>query len=876
MSVEFSPPVRRRLRRASLAGLALVAGLALAWLAAGLLFHALADRGRLARWSEARLEAALNRDVELREASLSVFPRPTAVLSDLRIGNPPGFDAPPLARIDRVRLRVALWPLFRRRIVVEEVQLSDAALRLATLPDGRTNFGDFSPAGGPSPPSGPPPFRLRVEEVELEGGSLSYRGAATGPELEARDLSGRARLGAGDGGTELRLAVRAGDVRLTPSPDGPTPAPVPMRLELEGRLPDGDLVVERGRATVAEIALRISGRVDSLARPARRLDLRVAADTVELADVADLVRRFRGGEPDGGTGGPGLAGRLSLDLDVRGPWGPGRRPDVDGAASLSDGRVDGGDATLARDLTGQARVDGDSVIVERLRGRLLDGDLDADGVLRLDSARSWRLRVRARPRLRSLAARAGGDTALLDGAVEADLALRGRGAGRASIRAAGTLRAHEIVLARPGWAAPLRVPSGTVRLSGDSAAGAGLPVLADGDTLRLDLAVAGVPSRLLAEGAVPTFEATLRGPRLDLDALLGASSGDEVTRTRLALARLGGRPVEGRSAERLAAARAGLPDSAPASGTLRVELDELIRRPRRLTGVSARLELAPGRLGVAGADFGALGGQVRLSGEASLGAAPAPFRLRVHGEDLDAEALLATSTPVGRLVSGRAELSLEVAGRLDSLLLPLPEGLSGEGRLVFTKGRMRPNPVTSVLAAALRAPGLESPGFRRWEQPFTLRADTLFLASSAPEGTALPLRLGGTIGLGGGLGLAVVGEVPAATARELSGRVGGLPGSLLDRLAGGGPLPVALRVVGTVEEPRVELDTDALRDILEDAARREAGEATRRGAGELLRRLLGRTGEPPADTAAGRDTAGTTPADTAAGRDTAGTASGGG
>lgn len=865
MNRQLSPRARRRLRRAGLAGLGLAAALGLAWLALGLLFQGLLDRGRVARWSEARLEAALGRDVELGEVALSGFPRPEVALADLRIGPPRGVDAPPLARVDRVRLRVALWPLLRRRVVVEEAELSGAAIRVVALADGRSSLGGFAPGGGPERPSGRSPLSVRVREVRLEGGSVTYRRAGAGPELAARGVSGRARLGPGGDRGAIALEVRADSVRLAGPPGGEATAPLPVRIRLDGRLAEGGLALEDARASAGGVSLRISGRVDSVARAVRRVDLRVNADPVELAEAASLARRVGGGRP--GDGGPELAGRLSVDLAVRGPWGAGRRPEVAGLASLREGRIGPAGEAPARELAGGARIDGDSVTLARLRGRLLGGEMEAAGALRLDSARSWRLRLRARPRLRRLAALRGADTTRLDGAVAADLVLRGRGGGASALRASGTLHPEDLAVARPGWSAPLRVPSGTVRLAGDSAVAEGLPLVAAADTLRLDLAVAGVPARLLRDGPVPTFDSALRGPRLDLDALLGAPPGDGETRSRLALSRLGGRPVEGRSAERLAAARAGLPDSAPAAGTLRVEVGELVRRPRRLTDVSARLELAPGRLEVAGADFGALGGRVRLSGGAGLGAAPAPFRLSVRAEGLEGGELLATSTPAGRLVTGRADLTLEASGRLDSLLLPLPQGLSGEGRLVFGEGRMRPNPVTSALAAALRTPALESPGFRRWEQPWTLRGDTLFLAPSAPEGLPLPLRLGGAVGLGGRLDLAVVGEVPAATARALAGRVGGLPGALLDRAAGGGPLPVALRLAGSAEDPRVELDAGALREALEGAARREAGEAARREAGSLLRRLLRRPGAPPADTAgaasdttgAGRDAAGAAP-----------------
>lgn len=857
MSPQLSSRARGRLRRAGLIGLALAVLAAVAWFGVGLLFQRLLDQERLARWSEARLEATLNRDVHLERVALSVFPRPAAELHGLRVDNPSDLELPaPLLRLERARLQVALWPLLRRRVVVEEVMLIGPELHLSALEDGRSNYGDLVPSDGSEPPAGGSPFHMEVEEVRLEDGSLIYRRPGTGLRLEVKKITVRAAIPPADGARLLDADLEIGALGAEGLPGGRRLRPIPARLTLEGRLGrDGGLVLEAGRIRAGDVSLGISGRVDSLARPVRRLDLRLAADPVPVTAFRELLGRLApkadGGapEPDRDGTAPEAAGRLSVDLAVSGPWGPELRPDLGGTVRLREGRAGpaGGPAVI-REATALVRVDQDSLSLEELRGRLLEGELEARGALRLDSTRRWRLSVRARPSLDAWPRERNGEFAGLGGTVETDLALRGSGAERSSVRAAGTLRPRGLTFARPDWSGPLEFPSGTVRLAGDSAVAEGMPVVAGGDTLLLDLTVSGALDRVLRDGPVPSVAGVLRGGRLDLDAVLGRPSGEEISRTRLALARLGGRPVEGMAVQRLVADRAGLPDSLPVRGTLRLEVEELIRRPRRLTDVSLRLELSPGGLSVTDARFGFLGGRAEGGGSLALGAPPAPFRLRLRMEEVPAAELLATSTPVGRLVTGRAAVELEVAGRVDSLLLPVAEGLEGSGRLVFTEGQLRSNPVTSAVAAVLRSPALESPGFRRWQQPFTLRGDTLRLDPASLEGLPVPLRIGGTLGLGGRLDLTVTGDVPRETARALARGTAGLPASLLERLGEGGSLPVALRVAGTVDSPRVQVDAASLREALQAAARREAGEAARRGAEGLLRRLLDEP-PPPADTA---------------------------
>lgn len=854
MSFDLSPRARLRLRRLGVVALVVAAVGALAWLGLGLVLDRVLDEGRLARWGEARMSTSLNRDVGLEEVSLSVFPRPAVELTGLRVANPPGFETPALLRIERAQLQIALWPLLRREAVVEEVRLVGADVRLTALEDGRTNYGDFVPAGEPTGPDDrDPPLRIRMEEIRVEDGAFSYGRAASGLELTVQGIAGRASLSRRDEARQLELDVRADTVGVDGLPGGRTAPPLSGRLAAEGRLADDRLILDSGRVELGELAVRVAGSVDSLSRPIRRLALRVEADSVDAGALSRLLGRSGGG-PEGSPPEEraSVEGRLALDLDLRGGWGPDRRPEVDGLLRLRDGQLTSSDGVgLADDLTAEVQVGGDSLVLAGLEGRFLDGSLRSTGALRLDSARAWRLDLRASPVADRIAAARGVDTSLVDGAVAADLALRGRGSQAGAVRVEGTVRPLGLEVARPGWIGSLRLSDGTVELAGDSAVARAVQVVVAEDTLSVELTASGVPSRLIGDGPVPSIRGRLRGGRLDLDGLLGRERPDSVSWSRLALARLGGRRAAGRAPEELTSGRSPLADPLPVAGTVRVELDELIRRPHRLGEVSLDLELAAGRIAVSDARFTFLGGRGEGSAEIATGSSgPAPFGLRLQATGVSVADLLATSTPVGRLMTGTGDLELDVSGRLDSLLLPVVDGMEGGGRLVVRDGRLRPNPVTRVLADALRAPGLRNPELRSWELPFRLAADSLVLEPSSPQGLPLPLRIGGSLGLGGRLGLAVTGEVDRDAARALAERTGDLPGSLFDRIAGDRPLPIALRVVGTVDSPRVRVDAEALRDAMERAARDEAGETARRGARSLLERLLGEEQETAPDSAA--------------------------
>lgn len=864
---------RSTLRRAGLAVLVLAAIAVVGYLAVAVLLHAVADPERLARWTEQRLETSLDRDVAVGSVHLGVFPRLEVDVRNLRIDNPPEFEAPPFAEIDRVRLGVALLPLLRRRVEVDEAGASGAVVRLRVTEDGRSNYGDLVPAEGEeeAAPEGSAPLRVEVGHARVEGMSVSYRNDSTGLRAAAEELDGEASLGepSDDGGRALELDLEGSGLSASGLPGGGALSSRTGGLRLRGETgPDYRwLRIREGEIRLDPVGVGVEGRVDSLRSPVRHLELAIVSRSVAVADLAELAEDLTGGraagagEPSGAAPPSALdslrpAGTVALDLQVRGPLGPERVPEVAGTATLQDGRLGApGRPPLADELAGEVRIATDSLRLARLGGRLLDGTLEASGAVALDSPRAYRLSVRSAPQLETLPRAVPGLAAEpeLSGSVQLDLAVRGRAGSVAATRATGTARPAAVRVRREGWAGELALPGGTLRLTGDGLVGEALPVVAAGDTLQADLEMTGLFTSRAPDAAVPELTGEVRGGRLDLDALLGREAADSVTYGGLVFARLGGRPVAGRAPEELAGEEGfRRPTSSPVRGTLRAVLGRVDWGPYRLEDVDLLARLAPDRLEVTRARLTTFGG--RATGSFSLDLVPgpaAPFSLEMAIEEARAADLLATLTPLGRLATGTTSLSVATSGRLDTLLLPLPSGLSGDGRMEATDGQIRENPVTSALASTLSLPALRSPGFRAWTFPFEIRADTLRLPPGQLTGGPVPVDFAGRIGFGGALGLAATVGLPRQAASSLADQVGGLPSALLRRVAGGeGAVPVGLSLGGTVSEPRVTVEVDALRQALQSAVREEARSEVEERATGLLRRLLpGRSDTAPADTA---------------------------
>jgi AsmA protein len=839
-------------RFGKLARWALVAvlGAGVLYVGAAVLLHTLLDSESLRQRIETRMESNLARDVELGGVDLSVFPGLGVELRDLSVSSPEGMEAPPVASAEEVRLGIALLPLLRRRVRMDRASAEGVEVRLVVAEDGRSNFGDFVPEGDAAPDAGEAgesSFSLEVRDVRLDRGRIEYRDRATGREVVARDLSADATVQRDADVWRIDGRIAAGELRGRGYPAADRWSGRPVEATFDGRAgPEARwLEIGSGSARVGPVEVTVDGRVDSLRSPERLLDLRVRAGELALQDVASLALA-------GDAGGDRLSGVLGVDLEVSGRLGPEVRPTATGTVTLRDGAYrdeDGG--RLAEGLEGEAALRPDSVLLRRLTGRLMDGPLEVRGSLDLAAdERPFAGRVRAAPRLER---RPGGDTDSLEASgtvgVEADVA--GRLGVPSATRVRGTATPEDVRVRRADWAGDVGLPSGTVRLDGDRASADDLPVVVDGDTLRLTGRLLGLFSRLGDEGARPELDAGLRGPRLDLGVLFppeaeGPSYG------QLAFAHLGGRRLQGRTAVEVATARGTTrPAVPPVLGELRVEVDELVYVPWRLSGASGRVVFGEDRVEVREAGFDVLGG--RASGSVALGLGPEPlqpFSLRLDVEGAEGSDLLARLTPLGALLSGTTSLRMVAAGTLDTLLLPASSGLEGEGRLEVARGRMRENPVTRAAARRLSLPALREPGFDRFVAPFRIRGDSLQLPSSSFTADSLSVRFDGGMGLDGRLDLAVGLDLPRRLLSKIQLPDGGA-GDALRRLVEGdgraGTLTLAIR--GTTDDPRVEIGAASPSGDVPAGVRKEVENQLQDRARDLFDRVTGGR-DAPDDTAA--------------------------
>ena len=120
------------------------------------------------------------------------------------------------ARIDEMKVSLALAPLLSRQVVVDRVTLSGLSVELVKDKGGKTNFADLAGAGGPPAPAKTPapkaaqsgPMALDIAGIEIRGSSVGWRDESTGNRYKATiDELKTGRIASGVPG-KLSLAAR--------------------------------------------------------------------------------------------------------------------------------------------------------------------------------------------------------------------------------------------------------------------------------------------------------------------------------------------------------------------------------------------------------------------------------------------------------------------------------------------------------------------------------------------------------------------------------------------------------------------------------------------------------------------------------------------
>ena len=588
------------------------------------------------------------------------------------------------------------------------------------------------------------------------------------------------------------------------------------------------------------------------------LDLRLTTGALDLATLAAFA-------PEGEAEAYNPRGTLRLDVAATGPVGGADGVDglrYDGSGTLAGAAVDYEGDPLLRDLGADLSFSDASVTVASIDGQLFEQPLTGEVTVRdpMGSAQADG-RLAGGADLARLAAVAG-DTSGVAGAATYDVQFQGPLTNPDAIQPRGTIELADLRYPYESFRAPINIPEATVELTGTGLSMAPFTLRTGEQTMRLEASAQDLfpVSAGLAE-TDPALSATfaLTADRLDFVELYPEAEDTDVYYSQLFAASLSGSQVEGQDPEAVAEALYGGTELPPYAVDGRVEIGTFLNDPQRVDDLGFDVTMADRRLqlqNLEGTTYeGTLAGSVTLDqrGDASAAArslggnrlllassgpvvapqAPATtldYDITLSGAR--AGAFLEDWTTIGRIVDGTLDLTIDGATPMSAGFLPELDAFSASGTSLVADGGLA---AEAGLAKALtNALGLNLSSFtdfQRFGGPFSIQDGQIEMETWSIGGQNLSGEIGGQLGLGGSLDLALTLNVPLSRLQnsKIPGLAGGGDGALAGLVkklagaeAGSETVPVEVGIGGTIREPSVAVgNRDAIQERLRALAKEE-------------------------------------------------------
>ncbi|MDH3315134.1 MAG: AsmA family protein [Gammaproteobacteria bacterium] len=125
---------------------------------------------------------------------LTYFPWLGFQMGSVELGNAPGFQAPVFASTEKVAIRLKLFPLLQRKVVMDTLEIHGLHLNLEKNAKGATNWDDLikggSESGQPAEPGKAPQLAaFAIGGLDIQNANISWSDAQAGQQYTVRNFS---------------------------------------------------------------------------------------------------------------------------------------------------------------------------------------------------------------------------------------------------------------------------------------------------------------------------------------------------------------------------------------------------------------------------------------------------------------------------------------------------------------------------------------------------------------------------------------------------------------------------------------------------------------------------------------------------------------
>jgi uncharacterized protein involved in outer membrane biogenesis len=754
-----------------------------------------------------KLQAAINRDVDVKEIGISIFPTFGVSLEQLVVANRKGagFSEQPFISLDEFFLDVKLLPLLGNRLEVNQIILQRPVVLLEVTKKGEENFSNPS-EGAVTGQEGKKSLTIELGQgaslllsnFEIKDGDFEYVDRQNNRAISLKGLDSRVHV---ETITEVREIRTETDMVIGEFSYGVIGNPSIHESNLHIKqnstlhVQDNKVTLDKGELDIQDLKLGMNGSL-SLA-PQQHFDFTVGSENIDLKQALSLVPHdiVKGLEK------AQVEGTARFLANIKGDLGEGKKPEVLLDATLTNGKIHYADfpksvtdinfkakllssgSTNRLDISDfSARLGSNPVKMNLTLTDFEDPFLSAhvEGAVNLSEVKDFYPLEQGKS---------------LSGVLRAKVSIEGKPSRPEALRGSGALEFQDVVMASTEGP-PSRI-NGSVTFSNQAIEAKGLKVNYGPSDLTLALTVKNYLSMVFpstlekgkGQPSKPSMNVSLTSPYFEST----PSNGAVV-----------------------------IP---PFDIDASVAISKFVyngKEPFECTDIRGNVSSSEKVIRLKNVSLKAYGGNMSASGTIDFRNPKQPvFDVALDAKGADGHLLLSKVTSFGDHIFGNVSLTMKLEGALSDSMSFLPNSLSGDGVLSLADGKLTGYPATDQLAGFLALPEMKELTFKSWSHAFQIsdgRVNTpdLKIASRGND-----FLISGWQGFDGSLDYRLTVKLSEALSNQFM--TGGVASQVADLFKDKeARVTLFLLVGGTAGAPKFRWDTEAARQRLLERVTQEA------------------------------------------------------
>lgn len=749
-----------------------------------------------------KIQAVTNREVNIKEIGLSIFPTFGVKVEGLNIQNRkgPGFSERPLFHLDEFLLDVKLLPLLGNRFEVNQLVFHRPTILLEINENGEENFSNLHEADKRQ--GGEGGVRLRTSEgaslllsnFEIKDGELEYIDRKGNRAIRLKGIDVHLRV---ESIVEVRELRTESEVKVAQLSYGTQEKPLIDNLALSLKqkskiiVAENKLTLEQGDLEIQGLKFRLGGALMVVDEKPSSVDFTANSENLDLQQILSLLPRSLLKEAERAE----IKGNGRISAAIRGDVGEGKKPEVSVEASLTDGKiqypklpkaindinfkaklVSAGSASKLEVTDFSAKLGENPVKMRIVLNDLSDPvvDADIDGVLNLSEVKEFYPL----------------ETGMeLSGFVRAKVALKGKPDTPLTMRGSGMLELKNV--AAGSAEAPIRNLNGVIAFSNQVVETRGLKMNYGPSDLSLSFALRNYLSAIFPSVYEKPRQKAVE-PSMNL---IFTSTYFESTPSKAPIV---------------------LP---PFDVDATARISKFVykgREPFECTNLQGNISASEKVLRLKDVSLQTLDGSINATGTINLRNPKEPqfdFSTEVNG--VDSHTLLKRFTSFGEHLFGKFSVTAALKGALNDTLGLISKSLSGDGNVRLVDGKLTGYPVLTRLSSFLDLPELREFAFKSCSGAFKISDGKINLPDVKIGASSHDFLLSGWQGLDGSLDYKLTIKLSEALSRRFAGT------SVASQVANlfrdnEGRVTLFVLVGGTTDDPKFRWDTKAAQEKLRE------------------------------------------------------------